>query len=241
MFIRNYCKQVVLGTILSVVLLCVFGNYSVSSGDARVNYNSRLEVTGKIEPIFIKNYIDVEFVGSGSAELPFDSIPKIIVWSWKGGGTIRKDQLESTILAVLLRLPMVTADQSMVKLLQETAAIESDRGVYVSQLGNGPARGIFQMEINTIKDTIAWLNSKHMYNQVRVFYNKNKSEEWNYQHNVPWQIAMAAAYYVRMAGNNIIKSTANRNDRERVYKKYWNTHKGKSTKEKYFAKAEAFA
>lgn len=169
--------------------------------------------------------------------------PRIVVWSWNGGSTIKKEQLESTILAVLLKLPMVTADISMVELLQETAAIESHRGIHITQLNGGPARGIFQMEIKTIQDTLSWMKKNHIeqYRAVRVFWNSKETEEWNYQKNVPWQIAMAASYYWRMAGNDLIKSSLNRDKRERIYKRYWNTHKGRSTKEKYLAMSEVYA
>lgn len=168
--------------------------------------------------------------------------PRIIVWSWNGGATIKKEQLESTILAVLIKLPMVTADETMVELLQETAAIESHRGKFIKQI-NGPAQGIFQMEPRTIEDTLNWLkkNHKEQYQAIRVFWNSKQSKEWNYQKNVPWQIAMAASYYWRMAGNDIIKTTLSREGRERIYKKYWNTHKGKSTREKYLAMCEIYA
>ena len=169
--------------------------------------------------------------------------PRIIVWSWGGGSTIKKEQLESTILAVLLKLPMVTADITMVELLQETAAIESHRGIHITQINGGPARGIFQMELRTIQDTLSWLKKNHLdqYRAVKVFWNSRQSDEWNYQKNIPWQIAMAASYYWRMAGNNAIKLALSREEREKLYKKHWNTHKGASTREKYLAMSKTYA
>ena len=169
--------------------------------------------------------------------------PRIIVWSWGGGSTIKKEQLESTILAVLLKLPMVTADITMVELLQETAAIESHRGIHITQINGGPARGIFQMELRTIQDTLSWLKKNHLdqYRAVKVFWNSKQSDEWNYQENIPWQIAMAASYYWRMAGNDAIKLALSREEREKLYKKHWNTHKGASTREKYLAMSKTYA
>ena len=204
------------------------------------------EVSGKIENTMLHNWIDVEFVGPKEPEVepekkPMD--PKIIVWSWKGGSTIKKEQLERTILAVLLKLPQTTADWSAVQLLMETAAVESHRGTHVTQLKNGPARGIYQMEINTIEDTLDWLKKHHkdQYKEVQVFYNKKESKEWNYKYNVPWQTAMAISYYWRMGyGNESIKKALTVTDRANLYKRIWNTHKGATTIATYYEKVKLY-
>ena len=227
--------------IMTIVLVLVFGYYFFDGRETSpipqisttfIDEHPKQEVSGKI------NRMEEERVVTD----PYFP-PRIIVWSWNGGSTIKKEQLESTILAVLLKLPMVTADVTMVELLQETAAIESRRGIYITQLNGGPARGIFQMEIKTIQDTLSWMKKNHrdQYNAVKFFWNSKQSDEWNYQENIPWQIAMAASYYWRMAGNDAIKLSLSREEREKIYKKHWNTHKGASTREKYLAMAKTYA
>lgn len=216
------------------------------SGSSITSSTTKTSVSGKIENVILHNWIDVEFVGPKEPEVepekkPID--PKIVVWSWKGGDTIRKDQLERTILAVLLRLPKTTSDWSAVQLLLETAAVESHRGIHVTQLKSGPARGIYQMEINTIEDTLSWLKKYHkdQYREVQVFYNKKESKEWNYKHNVPWQTAMAISYYWRMSyGNDSIKNALTVKDRAVLYKKVWNTHKGATTIATYYEKIKLY-
>lgn len=224
---------IIFGVIVLVFLGYLFGYDSVT--DTTI-HKSTVEVSGKIQ------YIPEEDDRNKNGTNEYFP-PRIIVWSWDGGSTIRKEQLESTILAVLLKLPMSTADQAMVELLQETAAIESNRGIHITQLGGGPARGIFQMETRTIQDTLSWMRKNRLdqYKAVKVFWNSKRSNEWNYQKNVPWQIAMAASYYWRMAGNDTIKSALSREERERIYKKHWNTHKGASTREKYLSMAKTYA
>ena len=220
---------IVFGIVLLIFLGYLFGYDSVT--DTTIH---KVEVSGKIQ------YISEDDRNkNGNEYFP----PRIIVWSWDGGSTIRMEQLESTLLAVLIKLPMVTADQAMVELLQETAAIESNRGIHITQIGGGPARGIFQMETRTIQDTLSWMRKNRLdqYKAVKVFWNSKQSEEWNYTKNIPWQIAMAASYYYRMAGNDTIKSALSREEREKIYKKHWNTHKGASTREKYLSMAKTYA
>lgn len=225
------CLMIVIG----IVLLLIFGYFfgrEISEPIPQTSMTFVHEVSGKIVKLEEERVVKDPYFP-----------PRIVVWSWNGGSTIRKEQLESTILAVLLKLPMVTADVTMVELLQETAAIESRRGIHISQLNNGPARGIFQMELKTIQDTLSWMKKNYIeqYRAVRVFWNSKETEEWNFQKNVPWQIAMAASYYWRMAGNDLIKASLDRDKREKIYKKFWNTCKGKSTREKYLAMSEVYA
>ena len=168
--------------------------------------------------------------------------PKIRVWSWKGGASVKKEQLRETIKAVINRLPLESTNETMVDLLMETAAVETHRGLYMTQMKNGPARGIYQMEVRTIEDTLAWLKytNKELYSSVQAFYNKKESEEWNYCHNVPWQTAMAVAYYIRM-GKEAINNNNDRESRAAIYKKIWNTYKGATTIEVYYSKSDQFA
>lgn len=217
------------------------------SGVATANTIDRTQVSGKIENVILHNWIDVEFVGPKEPEVENNKKPinpKIVVWSWKGGSTIKKEQLERTILAVLLKLPQTTADWSAVQLLMETAAVESHRGTHVTQLRSGPARGIYQMEVATIKDTLKWLkkNKVEQYKAVQFYYNKKESEEWNYKHNVPWQTAMAISYYWRMSyGNDAIKDALTVEDRANLYKKIWNTSKGATSIAVYYEKVKLYA
>ena len=208
----------------------------------------KIETSGKVENVSIhhedNNVIEPKQL-EGSMDIHEKSIaPKIVVWSWNGGNSIKKEQLERTIMAVLLKLPKTTADYSAVKLLMETSAVESHRGIHVTQLKDGPARGIYQMELNTISDTLTWMKKYHkdQYKAVQVFYNKKESQEWNYRHNVPWQTAMAISYYWRMCGgNDTIKNAISVNDRASLYKKVWNTHKGATTIATYHERVKLYS
>ena len=218
------------------------------SGSNITSSTTKTSASGKIENVILHNWIDVEFVGPKKPDVvevnenPVN--PRIVVWSWKGGNSIKKEQLERTIMAVLLRLPKTTSDYSAVQLLMETCAVETHRGVHVTQLKDGPARGIYQMEINTIDDTLTWMKKYHkdQYKAVQVFYNKKESQEWNYRHNVPWQTAMAISYYWRMCGgNDTIKNAVSVDDRASLYKKVWNTHKGATTIATYHERVKLYS
>ena len=168
---------------------------------------------------------------------------KIIVWSWKGGDTVKKEQLEQTVRVVLAKLPHVSNDPGVVSLIMETAAVESKRGRWMTQMKNGPARGMYQMEKFTIKDTLTWLKKYHndVYCAVMAFYEKKQTEEWNYTYNVPWQTAMAATYYWRFVGVDLHTIAVSKHNRAMLYKLVWNTVKGKTTPEKWCKDTEEYA
>lgn len=163
----------------------------------------------------------------------------IIVWSWEGGATVKKEQLAKTIEAVQSRLSIVPkGSENHVALLLETSAVESSRGLIVKQVG-GPARGIFQMEPRTEKCTRNWLKARFpkVYEEVMVFYDKNQSPEWNRTHNVPYNVAMSTAYYWRRLGDSLAKNITTLEDRAKVWKKHYNTYLGRGTIAGYIKKS----
>lgn len=70
-----------------------------------------------------------------------------IIWSWKGGNTVKLDQLKQTIITVQERIS-IPSNEHTTLLLLETSAVESSRGIDMIQKG-GSARGIFQMMPST--------------------------------------------------------------------------------------------
>ena len=167
---------------------------------------------------------------------------KIIVWSWEGGATVKKEQLAQTIEAVHERLSIVpkgSADH--VALLMETSAVESSRGYIVRQVG-GPARGIFQMEPTTERCMRSWLkdNFPRVHDEVMAFYDKKKSPEWNLTHNVPYNVAMSTAYYWRRMGDSLAGNITTLEDRAKVWKTHYNTYLGKGSIAGYIRKAEKY-
>lgn len=164
---------------------------------------------------------------------------KIIVWSWEGGATVKKEQLAQTITAVHERLSIVPkGSKDHVALLMETSAVESSRGYIVRQVG-GPARGIFQMEPTTERCMRSWLkdNFPRVHDEVMAFYDKKKSPEWNLTHNVPYNVAMSTAYYWRRMGDSLAGNITTLEDRAKVWKTHYNTYLGKGSIAGYIKKA----
>ena len=167
---------------------------------------------------------------------------KIIVWSWKGGSTVKAEQLRQTIEAVHERLSFVPKDcDGYVELLMETCAAESLRGIYVKQK-RGSAKGIFQMEPSTEEDTRKWLKKRHpeVYKEVMAFWDEKESQEWNLAYNVPYTAAMSTAYYWRRCGDALAYIVGTQQNRALIWKKYYNTHLGKGTIDGYLKKAKKY-
>lgn len=164
----------------------------------------------------------------------------IVIWSWKGGDTVKLDQLKQTITAVQ-KCISIPSNEHTTLLLLETSAVESSRGIDMIQKG-GSARGILQMMPSTERFIKKWLKKHHpsIHKEVISFYNNNKSVEWNRSYNVPYQIAMSLAYYWHKCGDKFPSLITTREDRAKVWKRYYNTYKGKGTISKYHEKAEKY-
>ena len=141
--------------------------------------------------------------------------------------SIEADQLRTLIKEVLVYLGHYS--ESAVELLMLTAAVESNCGTYIEQV-NGPARGIFQMEPATEKDIWKnWLvyhgDMESAVLQIMLMY-----ADWDLRANLVYQIAMARIHYLRVAerlpGSKDVIAMAS------YWKQYYNTLKGKGTKEK---------
>lgn len=119
-----------------------------------------------------------------------------------------------------------------VLLLMGTAAQESKMGEYLKQLGNGPARGIFQMEKATERDI--WLNYLRYKPELRakVSVVVRKTEPWKTD-EIMWNLRYAAAmcriHYLRKRG----AIPNNKEGFANYWKKHYNTFKGRGTVEEF--------
>ena len=119
-------------------------------------------------------------------------------------------------------------------LLMGTAAQESKLGEYLKQLGDGPARGIFQMERATEKDI--WLNylaykPKLKTKILAITANLTPYYTDEILYNLRYAAAMTRVHYLRVnEGLPIADSPA---DLARYWKKYYNTHLGRGTPEEF--------
>lgn len=143
------------------------------------------------------------------------------------GMTIHKDQLRGLIVDVLKEVDLYSEDA--VELLMLTAAVESDLGSAIEQYGNGPALGIFQMEIDTCRDIENnWLRFKDDHFQWRVKTFDNHGDlAINLKGNIPFQIVRARLHYLRkpdpLPNHRDVEAMA------RYWKKHYNTVYGKGT------------
>lgn len=123
-------------------------------------------------------------------------------------------------------------------ILVMTMAHESNGGTYLHQLGNGPACGIYEMEVGTFNDL--WIRTlKDPDNKLHALLPKimvacnlavePKAEEMN--GNLYLATAMARVYYLRIRA----PIPSDLNDMALYAKKYWNTEFGKATPQNYLS------
>ena len=116
-------------------------------------------------------------------------------------------------------------------LLVGTACQESHCGEYIAQLYDGPACGIYQMELNTAKDICEnFLKYKpHIDENVMDFYIPDLTMSENLRGNLFFATAMCRIHYLRVKHPipNTIEAQA------LYYKDYYNTKYGKGTPEEY--------
>lgn len=142
-------------------------------------------------------------------------------------------ELQDIITPVLIKMDMFSP--AAVQLLIGTCAVESKMGYYRRQMGNGPARGIFQMEPDTEKDI--WINyvayKKGMKDMIKRVSDVDGPNPSALEFNLTYQVVMARLHYRRVPQAlplfSDIKGMAN------YWKKYYNTVLGAGTVEKFMA------
>lgn len=153
---------------------------------------------------------------------------------------INSNQMRTFIERTLRELDVATAgskfhvpySEEAVELLMMTAAHESHMGTYLRQIGGGPARGPYGMEIRTEYDT--WENWIEHREVIRLYMKKftKGSIEWD----LKYATLMARFYYRRMPGA-IPKDTV---EQANYAKKHWNTH-GEATAREYLEDYHRYA
>lgn len=143
------------------------------------------------------------------------------------------EQVKNYVIKPALNaLGLYTKDRE--ELLLGTCCVESRCGQYLQQI-NGPALGIFQMEMPTHDDIYCnFLKYQpELKNKIAKLYCPGLSPEDNLRCNLVYAAAMAALHYFRFA--EPIPSTLT--GRAEYWKKYYNTKKGKGSIDDYL---EAF-
>lgn len=116
-------------------------------------------------------------------------------------------------------------------LIVGTACQESFCGEYISQLNNGPALGIYQMELATAKDICEnFLRYKPQLDEkVMDYYIPELTMSDNLRGNLFFATAMCRVHYLRQKGT--IPSTLE--GQALYYKDHYNTYLGKASVEDY--------
>ena len=141
-------------------------------------------------------------------------------------------QLYDAIYNILLSLKLYSND-SIVKMIFETACVESNCGEYIKQI-NGPACGIFQIEPNTAQDIIDnYIKYRSRYKDIfDMLYIKAFTLSQNLKYNLAFSVFMCRMFYMRIKES--IPNTVEK--RAEYWKKYYNTEQGKGTTTEYIRK-----
>ena len=155
----------------------------------------------------------------------------------EAGVSINKEQLRQLIKEVLTEVNLYS--KSAEELLMLTAAVESELGYYIEQVGTTKGgKGIFQMEIPTCQDiynNFLRFKDEEFQRQVSV-YDSNGDLDTELKGNLPFQIVRARLQYFRhsepLPHHEDVLAMA------KYHKKYYNTVKGKSEVSKSIEKYE---
>lgn len=149
-------------------------------------------------------------------------------------------QLTIFISMILREFDENMATGNAVQLLIGTAAVESRMGYYRRQMGNGPARGIFQMEPATERDIWDnWIKYKSGIGQrIKEITGVYGPDHTALEKNLSYQVVMSRLHYRRVW--EILPEYNDIPAQARYWKKYYNTHLGAGTPEKYIECWERF-
>lgn len=144
---------------------------------------------------------------------------------------LNHEQLRNLIiLPSLSKLQHYSEDAS--ELLVFTCAVESEGGTYLKQI-KGPALGIYQMEPNTYNDI--WQNFIRKRSDIALILSSQFNayrmpDEQRMIYDLEFATIMARLFYLRI--NEVLPKSTDIEEMYDYYKKYWNTEKGASTKQK---------
>jgi len=156
----------------------------------------------------------------------------------KGSSTgIRQSHLKGIIISVLTHLGEKNT-RDWTRLLCLTIATESNNGHFTKQL-RGPARGITQVEPTTEKEVLVWLSKHHpkTFEALRKLRVPAKVGIHEAEYNMAYSIGLCYGVYRMRKVNPSKKSTK---ELATLYKKYYNTYKGKATVEGVMTKLLAY-
>jgi hypothetical protein len=115
------------------------------------------------------------------------------------------------------------------------AAHESHLGTYLWQIGGGPARGLFGMEINTMLDIwqhyLGYPSRANQRGMVRIVTGISGPSAWALTVNQAYQILMARFDLLR--DPDPIPEIGDSDGYAAYWKKNWNSHLGAGTIEKF--------
>lgn len=141
--------------------------------------------------------------------------------------------LARLIITVLEGTPFPDVDRA-VPILLGTAAQESGLRAF-RQRGNGPARGLWQMEPETAKDHWTWLN-RHQAIATSLTQRCGIAAMSliHLECNIPYQILMARVHYYRRDPQRL-PDALDVTEQARRWKRFYNTPAGRGTEAQYVA------
>ncbi len=170
-----------------------------------------------------------------------DRSPTQKLWYWAGGAQLDHAAFTAMAEDVLEVMPIVTPHNDLVSLLSETVATETSFGYAVSDK-SGKTLGVYQILLSTAEFILNHLAERHprVLDIVMAYRDPDRDLRENLMYNLHFQTAMAISYYWLRAGEDLLTQTSSLEDRARLYKKKWNTPKGRATVAKYIRDSKKY-
>jgi hypothetical protein len=163
-----------------------------------------------------------------------------LIWYWEGGAPLNHGIFEEMITDVIDSMPIVPYRQDLIRLLTETAATESNFGLFVRDK-SGKTLGVYQILLTTAEYLLDRLRDHpHALGIVEAYMDPDKSLTENLTYNLHFQTAMALAYYWIRAGDDLLERASTLDGRAKLYKYEWNTARGKATEAKYIRNSKKY-
>ena len=160
--------------------------------------------------------------------------------SWKGGRKLPKDELERIARNTFKLMPHIKTNDDNVALVVETAIAESDGGrIITNKFGD---HGVFQIKVRTSKDLLKWLKYGHkdIHEAIVAMRNPRWSEKDNLQKNIPYACAICITEYWRKAGSQYYLYISSLEERGKMWKSVYNTHRGYGTVDSFIKRNQKY-
>lgn len=222
-----------------LLILVILLNSTVSVASIVNNYSIKYFIGDCVLPkVSFGKIIENDYVGLEHF-IKEKSKPSYIIINSKE--SIPYKELYNHVKKIISQLPEIQDKENLIKLIVETAIVETCGGKYYDVTNQG-GLGITQINIESARKLLEFLSKEkpQLYDIVESYRDKSLSFRENLINNLTYNLALCILYYYWNEGKYLYKQINSLRDRAFLWKRTYNTVKGKGTPYAYIQRVQYY-